>query len=217
MRSRPITIQRPAKRKVPETELKIIKPLAETMSRAWRDIPPPNSSLAGYAVYGKSFMGIRKLSPFFKQVLGNGRLLDLGAGEPDAMMHFALRSGVGEYVAVDRYLNYSGKTPPFANVLFVNQDMLMFLAEQPDESASVVMLAIDNIVLSGPSTISETLYRGMLLAEIARVVPPGGIAFGMNCDLLIDLTDMGFRRLDQIPGHQIPENWIIGGIFQKRG
>lgn len=217
MRSRPLMVGGRETRRVPGNELKIIRPLVEKMAGVWEHATPPNSSLASHMVYGRSFMNVRRLSPFFPQVLGKRRLLDLGAGEPDAMIHFAMRSGVSQYVAVDRYCSYSDREPPFAGIVFVNEDMLMFLAMQPDNSANVAMLAIDDIVLTGPSSITETLYRGMLLAEIKRVVPPGGIAFGFNSDLLDGLEEMGFRKIEWIPGHRIPERFICGGIFRKSG
>lgn len=204
-----------SKRAVPTAERKIIEPLVDRVERIWGSGAPPVSSLADIVVHMNNFMSLKRLSPFFPKVLGNKKLVDLGAGEPGTMIHFALRCGVSEYVAVDRYWDYSRRTPPFTNVSYVNQDMLEFLSEQPDSSANVVMLGIDNIVLGNEHTMAGMRYAEMLLKQIQRVVPQGGIAFGMNCAILCELTDMGFENIKKIPGRKLPENYDGGGIFQK--
>jgi hypothetical protein len=192
-----------------------VEPLVEGIGKVWKRTMPPCSGLARSIVYGSSFMSLRRFSPFFPKVLGEKRLVDLGAGIPDAMTHFALRSGVSQYVAVDRYCDYSWMSPPFVNVSYVNDDMLMFLAKQPDGSANVVMIAIDDIVLTNINTAYEKIYNGMLLAEIKRVVPPGGIAFGFNSNILEGLIDLGFEKIESIPKYRISKCFDYGGIYQK--
>ena len=216
MRIRGIERPGPEKRIIPPGELKIIEPLIEKMGTVWAHRAPPTSGLSRMAVYGHSFMSLRRLDPFFIEKIGGSRLVDLGAGEPDCMTHFAMACGASDYVAVDRYVNYAKKVPPFINVRYVNQDMLMFMAEQPDKSANVVMLAIDHIILGNyEDRMTERLYKGMLLAEIKRVVPTGGIAFGMNCELLLGLDDMGFERVSELSGKRLPDEYLEGGIFMK--
>lgn len=209
-------VPREEKRRIPTSEQKIIEPLVEGMGKPWWRCAPPASELARSIVYGYSFLSIRKLSPFFPEVLGKRKLVDLGAGTADAMTHFATRCGVGRYVAVDRYLDYSGRIPLLSNVSFVNSDMLMFLAEQPDNSANISMIAIDHIVLSGSDSITEALYQKMLLAQIQRVVPLGGIAFGFNSEILHGLTDLGFERIEKIPGYPSMKRYFGGGIYIKQ-
>lgn len=215
MRTRHLNNKSLERREIPATERKIIEPLVERMESFWRCRGPLLSSLAPLIVYGRSFMGIDNMSEFFPKVLGKGRLLDLGAGEAGPMIHFALRSGVGEYVAVDRFWSYKRTPPPFHEVSLVNSDMLMFLAEQPDSSASIVMNAIDEIVLSGPGRITEALYQGMLLAEIKRVVPLGGIVFGFNCHLFERLAGLGFQSIENIPGHPKIMHTCDSGIYMR--
>ncbi len=216
MRLRRIDKPEMEKRKVPKSELKIIEPLVENMGKVWKDRAPPTSGIAKAAVYGQSFMSLRRLDPFLPEVLGGKRLVDLGAGKPDAMTHFALACRASDYVAVDRYYDYSSRIPPFTNVRYVNEDMLMFLAEQPDNSANIVMLAIDHIILGNfHDRMTEQLYKGMLLAEIKRVVPHGGVAFGLNCEMLCDLTKMGFWRMSELAEKRIPTGYPDGGVFMK--
>ncbi len=204
-----------SKRAIPTEKLKVIEPLIEGMGNPCGAAAPPVSPLAKTVVYGNTFMSLRKFSPFFPKVLGGKKLVDLGAGEPDVMANFALKCGVSKYVAVDRYWDYSRAVPPFPNVSYVNSDMLRFLAEQRDESTNIVMLAIDNVVLANEHTMTGKLYAEKLLEEISRVVPQGGIAFGMNCAILCELTGMGFANIKKIPGHSLPKNFDEGGIFQK--
>jgi hypothetical protein len=215
MRLRPLPQQKRPKREITDTEREIIEPLVEEMGKVWGKTGPPLSGLARAVLRSHTFMDIRRLSPFFPEVLGGKRLIDLGAGDPTHMATFALRCKVSEYVAVDRYVDYSHMPSSFSNITYVNDDMLKFLANQPDGSGNIAMLAIDDIVLAGTSTITEMLYRGMLLAQISRVVPEGGIAFGFNSDLLFELEKFGFRRLGRIPGHKIPDGFTHGGIFRK--
>jgi len=48
----------------------------------------------------------------------------------------------------------------------------------------------------------ENEYRSLLLSHICRVVPTGGIAFGVNSHLLPELEKMGFERLGGVGRHK---------------
>jgi len=202
-------------RKVPESEGLVINELAEHMHESWR-VGRAFSALADKFIYGHTFMGIKNLPKFFSEVLGDSILLDLGAGDPKPMVDFALCCDVKLYLAVDLYCPYGDMDFKDPRIVLENDDMLRYVAKMPDNSANVFLGAIDDIVLMNPKSIEvELSYRSLLLNQICRVVPPGGIVFGVNSHIFSRLEQMGFERIAQIGRYKVsidPET----AVLQKR-
>jgi hypothetical protein len=124
-------------------------------------------------------------------------MIDTLAGrmEKACMMRYAGFYGVGEYVAVDRAFSYRGmEAGPRAR--FINDDMLRHLYLSPDMSTNVCFNAIDELVLLSSDRATETIYTELLLIQIARVLPPGGVAFGARSPFLAGLSELGLRRFE---------------------
>ncbi|MBU0527768.1 hypothetical protein KKE92_04765 [Candidatus Micrarchaeota archaeon] len=189
-------------RKVPELEKVQIDRLTGCTSEPWKRIGfpfPPCSALAHMFVYGNTFLGIKKLPGFFQNLLENAVLLDLGAGDPRPMVDFALACGVRLYLGVDLYLSYKNMSFEDPRIVLENNDMLQYVAKMPDNSASVFLGAIDEIVLAhNKSKQMEIEYESLLLSHIHRVVPPDGLVFGVNSHLFPKLEKMGFERIDRV-------------------
>ncbi len=185
--------------------------LAEGMARAWKTQPPPSAQIAQFASHAFSGKLVPEARGLMSERLRGRPLLDLGAADPAAMMEFASMNGASRYTAVDRYYDYSGMARPgFAEL--VNDDMLRFVSYQPDGSANVCMNAIDDIVLMSPIEVVELSYIHRLFQEIARVVPPGGMAFGLGSPHLHLLENAGFTRARDVNGESVNE---AGAIFLK--
>ena len=109
------------------------------------------------------------------------------------MMPFATESEISTYVGVDNYCDLSGG---YFTALFKGRniegrfhfdDMLRFLAQQPSESAHVCMNGIDYDI------VPSNRYSSELMVQIARIVPPKGIIFGVDSDLRSrGLESLGF-------------------------
>jgi hypothetical protein len=190
-------MQRSSGQKSPR-DLRAVAPLVESMNMVWKDTRPPVSQIAHCMVYGYTFMSLRRLDPIFPQNLSGKKLVDLGAGDPCAMIDFARRCGVSEYVAVDRYAHYPARLGRGRGIELVNDDMLMHLLTMDDESANIAMLAIDSIVLGNPDMRTELRYIDLLLREVARVVPISGVVLGANSEIMERLVKYGFVKVDGI-------------------
>lgn len=201
----PVPRERNGFRDIPE--------LIDKMGSYWKTHSIPWRGLSHFAIRGRTFMGIRDgyRSEFLGEVLPERHLIDLGAGICTDMIEFASAYAVAKYTAVDRYCPYpcSGKG---ADVEFRNMDMLQYLMSRPDDSANIVMNAIDQLMLSCGDNIVENAYAALLVAEIARVVIPGGIAFGMNSPFLPELADYGFVPVVLNERYGVGE---IGALMRK--
>src|SRR5512143_1519492 len=187
--------------------------LAEGMTRSWKTQPPPSARIAGFVGRAFSSSFAPRSGRFMAAHLSGLPLLDLGAAEPADMIAFSSAHGVAAYIAVDRYFDYSGiQAKP--GVHLVNEDMLRFLAHQPDNYANVCMNAIDDIVLMSPDMALEASYTARLMGEIARVVPPGGLAFGLSSPILHILGSLGFERVAIVHGEFVAD---AGAIYRKGG
>jgi hypothetical protein len=185
--------------------------LVEGMAHAWKIRPPPSATIAAFA--SRAFSDPR--SPFARAFMSKHLcgipLIDLGAADPLAMAEFAHAHGARGYIAVDRFYDYSGmQAPPGAEL--INEDMLRFVSYRPDSSANVCMNAIDEIVLMSPDGAVEAAYVLRLMGEIARVVPPGGLAFGLSSPHLHLLENAGFERIMDISGESVTD---AGAIYRK--
>ena len=170
----------------------------------WKHGPPSArmASLAADAMRYFESTGVR-----ITESLAGRPLIDLGAGNPWVMMIFAARCGASTYIAVDRYHDYSGLMMPGASL--VNEDMLRFLTHQPDGFANISMNAIDEVVLMDDRGSVHSAYASRLMAEAARVVPSGGIAFGIGTPFLRILGSAEFEQLELSPNSMVTEALAI--------
>jgi hypothetical protein len=166
--------------------------LSSEMGRMWGR-RPPSAELARYAAGSNLFLGS---DAFFSKALGGSVLVDLGAGDPLAMLGFASRHGASGYIAVDVAEDYS-MLQGIRRARFINDDMLRFLFHIEDSRVNVCMNAIDELVLRSESGFLGDLYASKLSAEIARVTRQGGIAFGLASPVLHRLGDLGLERLGE--------------------
>lgn len=118
-----------------------------------------------------------------------GRMIDLGCGTGYAAEFIAGKFPGRELVASDisekmlcHAKNRLGSGP---NATFVQQDMLRYLAEQPAQSASLIVSAWA-VGYSDPKKVT---------AEAARVLVPGGVfGFVVNCADTLEPIFTAFRR-----------------------
>ncbi len=123
----------------------------------------------------------------FSAALKDKVIVDLGASENWGAMHrIAIMMGAREYVAVDPFW------PSVKNSLFkkkievlrvipnpvcpaklVRTDALTYLKQLPDNSCNIALNGIDRMIISSAS------YQCSLARETERVVPSGGLAFGI--------------------------------------
>lgn len=178
--------------------------LAQRMASFWEPGRPSGLSTTDFAVYTKGILDIEEPPEILRHSLRRARLLDLGAGGPASflpMAHFATMLDASEFTIVDRYQDYSNAEHAmreFINHRYpgialnaVNEDMLCFLARAPHESANISMNGIDEHILRGEPDV-ERMYVLALLGQIARVVPVGGVAFGVCSPFLCRLGEYGF-------------------------
>ena len=201
-------------RKSPNPSAPLHENLAKAMKKFWSEADPSDCPLAPGLVYETGFMKLDKPSPLLREKLRGRLLLDLGAGNTEsitAMAHLAAVLGASGYIAVDAYVDYNraeglldnfvGQSYPGMVLRAFNDDMLLFLAKLEDGCANVVMNSIDRCMLVAPSHFVGEMYGLELASEIARVVPAGGIAFGVNSPNLERLLRFGFRGKIETPGY----------------
>ena len=201
-------------RKSPNPSALMHEDLAKGMKEFWSEADPSDCPLAPGLVYESGFMRLDNPSQLLREKLKGRRLVDLGAGNTGsitAMAHLAAALGASEYIAVDAYVNYEraeglldnfvGQSYPQMVLRALNDDMLLFLAKLEDGCANVVMNSIDRCMLVAPSHLIAEMYGLELASEIARVVPDGGIAFGVNSPNLERLLRFGFRGKIETPGY----------------
>ena len=151
---------------------------------------------------------------FFRDLLKNKPLIDLGCGpapesESGKMESFAQKMGASEYIGVDafsvdedkKFVRTGGKGKFPAE--YLKRDMLEYAQSSPENFGNVVMNGIDE------SIITSNEYAKNLMAEIARVVPEGGVAMGFNSPFLSLLEKYGFCEV-KVP---VEDSWLK--IWQK--
>lgn len=137
--------------------------------------------------------------------IGGGGVVDNMAGR---LQSLAQRYHAAAFINVDRYaidLNsekvslaptvdlateFGVRPPPGLRSMLCKADMLDFLTRLPDGCCNIVMNGIDSFVIHYAD------YRRRLTEEIARVVAPGGVAFGIHAEPLQCLGAHGFLMLD---------------------
>lgn len=205
----------------------------------WKRYAPPDGPLMDLLVnYGgtpfsvKEGKSSKQLTAFYRQKFQNGVLFDLGAGTErsyTAMSEFAYLTGIKEYVAVDKYQNFSTLHSRYAlqclemkygkvdmKIDFVNADMLYFLANQAGNSASIAINGVDDLCIT-PFNYESAGYVDELMKQMARVLEPGGLVFGANSPHIKALDMFGLVPFCHIPGYGdlpgITETWF----FTKAG
>jgi hypothetical protein len=200
-------------RNKPPSQLPMLEHLAERMGEFWGAGRPSDCALAPGLVYESGFMRVKQPSRLLSEKLNGKRLIDLGAGNIEsltAMAHLAAVLGVSEYIAVEKYIDYGraeglieafmGDSYPQIVFRAFNDDMLLFLTKMKDGSANIVMNSVDRSILVPPNHLIGEMYGLELASEIARVVPAGGIAFGVNSPTLERLAQFGFKGVYENPG-----------------
>lgn len=200
-------------REVPMDEKANVSLLVEEYSKMWGSGKPPQTRIAHDAIRDSSFFSMNRDSETLRMLLAGKRLTDLGAGDPIPAAVFAMHYGVSEYVGVDGYQDYKNSGLwCLKDVRLVTRDMLEHLSNEPDASSNIMMNAIDGAVLRGPSRTLELAYSALLLRNIARVVPPGGIAFGIMSPILEGLSECGFVRMERTDVARVSS---VEALFRK--
>lgn len=112
---------------------------------------------------------------FFKEHLKDCPLIDLGGGD-GSMEILARESGSPLYINVDKYaidINSERKKDNI-HILNIKKDILEFVAQLNNNSASFVLNGIDDWI------IDDYDYHHALAQELERAVKPNGIIFGVN-------------------------------------
>ena len=135
----------------------------------------------------------------FHDLLDGKPLIDLGSGKPgSSVVILAHESGASKYVGVDKFKIYEEKKIPSKHSEFteeyVPEDMLKYVFHLPDNSANVVINGINYEI------INDGEYIKTLIGEIARIVPPNGVAMGFESPFLQNLREFGFKKI------QSPDN-----------
>ncbi|MBN1170277.1 hypothetical protein JXA56_04585 [Candidatus Micrarchaeota archaeon] len=180
--------------------------LSTEMSKMWHG-QPPGAVLARYAISQNLYLGS---DSFFSKNLRDSVLLDLGAGDPEAMIGFARCHGVKTYCGVDSTRDYSG-IKQGSDTLLIKDDLLWFLFHVGDSRVNVCMNAIDECVLRTGGIYGQA-YEIKLINEIARVTMAGGIAFGLMSPSLHGLAELGFTKLEVAGDVQVSE---FGAVYRK--
>jgi hypothetical protein len=209
-------------RQPPRNELLLVEGLARKLRQGTAYIP--DTSFVADAVHGFGILGVfakgkkekdkEMALSFFRTALEGETLIDLGAGPQSsvyAMAEFAAICRVKEYVAVDMYARYADalrnalrdyirREHPESEmgISMIDDDMLRHLAFRADNSANIALNGIDGCVIPRER---HSKYIAELVNQIARVVPHFGIAFGTNSPFLGILTNIGFLKITDLPGH----------------
>lgn len=148
---------------------------------------------------------------YLKEKLAGTLLVDLGGGDqtmrgiPGTPVEtFARAMGANTYINVDRFL--ASETDIFTDVypeehrqtgkpyvIWVNADMLEFIAHMPDNSASFSINGIDEMIIKNPA------YHAAVAREIIRATRHGGIIFGINSDALYQIAQLNDSRIRNVP------------------
>ncbi|MFC1633121.1 hypothetical protein ACFL1U_03230 [Patescibacteria group bacterium] len=126
---------------------------------------------------------------FLKQHISGDVLIDLGAGQHDAMKDLSTKLEAKAYVGVDQYqsfkkpqdlgetnISYEEKDINNTHLIKVESDMLKFVGLTRDSSGSFVLNGIDQYVIKSND------YNLALVNEIVRATHSGGIIFGVNSE-----------------------------------
>jgi hypothetical protein len=81
---------------------------------------------------------------------------------------------------------------------YIKKDMLEYAIASKDGSANVVMNGIDQSIITSED------YAKALMAEVARLVPEGGVAMGFNSPFLSFLEKYGFEEI-KVP---VKDSWL---------
>jgi len=204
------------RRDVPEDKIRAIASTARHLSDYWGSFKPSSRQLAPEVVYDTSmFFSLKNPSPALREALKGKRLVDIGAGKSTSflsMAHLAAILGASEYVAVDKYVDYTNAEEIMEKVInskfpdivlrAINEDMLEFLLFQPDQSANICMNSVDESILASNIRFATEIYMSDIAQELMRVVPKDGVAFGLNSPALDMLPDFGFTP-------------VVNGLFKK--
>jgi SAM-dependent methyltransferase len=135
--------------------------------------------------------------------LQGGILLDVGCGDRESrhtMQEVAKTFGAAHYIGLDQLeidgthpfqqsnVRYERKVFAPVELYYHQQDMLLFLARlQRETMAAVAINGIDSIVIPSGN------YHHALAREIARVLRPGGVVFGINSTVGYYLEEFRLR------------------------
>lgn len=140
--------------------------------------------------------------------LRGGTLIDLGSGKIDASFipGIAKHYGAEKYIGVDRYYEgndefafrrlmefYHNDQTKLPQIEAVNEDGLMFLTQQPGNSASICINRLDETIMSYVESLAEgpaKRYVEALAIEIARVIGKDHMVFGYESPAIF----MAMRR-----------------------
>lgn len=223
------TLKQAARKSSHPRNMGMLREVAKRMAETWQKRWPPDTEVSQSLVYDIGFMRLDKLALVLKEELPGKRLIDLGAGNPSsyiAMAHFAASLGVSEYVAVDLYQDYSRAAsamehfihPDYPDVRLSaeREDMLLYLARQPDCSSNICINGIDDAILRHRDVSLKRMYVHSLVAEMARVVPENGLVFGINSPCIGKLAEFGFKQALSDLVTMDYELTKHNGVYQKK-
>ena len=112
--------------------------------------------------------------------------------------------------------NFIGPGYPDIGLSAESEDMLFYLAQQPNCSANICINGIDDVMLRHRDISLERFYVHNLVAQMARVVPANGLVFGINSPLMGKLPEFGF---EQVVSDLVTMDYELtkhNGIYQKK-
>ena len=149
----------------------------------------------------------------FKDALPDSTLIDLGCGDVDSVpraYQFARSFGCKKYIGVNGNFETRG-TPISVKELkelviekadgleegdtqleILHRDMLESLATRTARS-NFMLNGIDGYIMPNIED-----YKNQLFSHIARLTPPDGIVFGVNCPYLGRLQGYGFQKMEHL-------------------
>jgi len=121
-------------------------------------------------------------------------LIDLGGGTNSALSRFAITAGATQYLNVEIAAGPKEPTTPIwlpdhgpsdlMPAAILAADILDVLWRLPADSCNVAINAIDSFVIPLlASRQSGAGYPELLVKHLERIVPPGGVVFGISSDV----------------------------------
>ncbi len=131
--------------------------------------------------------------------VNDSQILKVLFGNEDLVVHGRFKipnfSEPKLYIGVDKYQDndYFSKPP---KILFVQEDMVIFLRKQKKDFANIFIGGFDYDVSRPQIGQNDDEYRLLLLMEMGRVVPKGGYVLSANSLLHARFEDQGFSLKD---------------------
>ncbi len=139
--------------------------------------------------FAEIFESAKKAGVGLKNMLAGKPLLELGCGRENLCVsfRFAAEAGVSYYVGVDLDLPDGSVVGKIAmqtsdlKITLIEAEMLCFLKCVPEKSkANIMMNRVNGADMHLPGGFDGNMFAIEITEQMARIVEPGGIVFGMS-------------------------------------